>query len=378
MNILHSNENSSLRSDNQSQKMKALAPQRAIKKASAPARSVLGERTNMNNKELEKSKKNLPKMVKQSTEISVKKELTEANSLNKVVNGFEELTFGVENIDRLDFGNPQLCPEYANDIYQYMLSLEYENPVCKDYMSGGSLKPKMRSILVDWLAQVHQRFDLMQETLYLTVAILDLYLQKKSVAKSKLQLTGVSAMHIAAKYEEMYAPELADYVYISDNSVTTKDIITTESDILKTIDFKLGRPLPLHFLRRNSKAGNVEPSHHFLAKYLLELSIVDYNMVHVLPSKIAAAALCLSLKLIDDQPWNSTLKHYSRYSEESLRDVICHLAKNLLTGPENCYQKVIVKKFSSAKMLKIAEHSNLTLKREYLKKLCEEADEHSL
>lgn len=168
-------------------------------------------------------------MVKQSTEISVKKELTEANSLNKVVNGFEELTFGVENIDRLDFGNPQLCPEYANDIYQYMLSLEYENPVCKDYMSGGSLKPKMRSILVDWLAQVHQRFDLMQETLYLTVAILDLYLQvfllcafvcfkiklmyfcqqKKSVAKSKLQLTGVSAMHIAAKYEEMYAPEVS-------------------------------------------------------------------------------------------------------------------------------------------------------------------------
>ena len=64
-------------------------------------------------------------------------------------------------------------------------------------------------------------------------------------------------MLIASKYEEMYAPEIADFVYITDNAYTKSDIRKMECIILKTLDFQLGRPLPLHFLRRNSKAGDV-------------------------------------------------------------------------------------------------------------------------
>ena len=61
--------------------------------------------------------------------------------------------------------------------------------------------------------------------------------------------------------------------------------------------FDLGRPLPLHFLRRNSKAGNVDALTHTLAKYAMELTLVDYKMAHIKPSVIAAAALALSLKV---------------------------------------------------------------------------------
>ena len=75
-------------------------------------------------------------------------------------------------------------------------------------------------------------------------------------------------MLIASKYEEMYAPEIADFVYITDNAYSKADIRRMECLILKTLDFNLGRPLPLHFLRRNSKAGEVSTliaclySHH--------------------------------------------------------------------------------------------------------------------
>ena len=82
-------------------------------------------------------------------------------------------------------------------------------------------------------------------------------LQLQSVSRSKLQLVGVTAMLIASKYEEMYAPEIADFVYITDNAYSKADIRRMECLILKTLDFNLGRPLPLHFLRRNSKAGEV-------------------------------------------------------------------------------------------------------------------------
>ena len=84
---------------------------------------------------------------------------------------------GVEDIDAKDNGNPQLCVEFVNDIYHYMLHLESVYSIQPQYLKNSNLKSKMRSILVDWLIQVHHRFQLLQETLYLTIALLDRFLQ---------------------------------------------------------------------------------------------------------------------------------------------------------------------------------------------------------
>merc|ERR1719191_672474 len=163
--------------------------------------------------------------------------------------------------------------------------------------------PKMRSVLVDWLIGVHLQFHLLQETLYTTVAIIDRYLQvevgRGSVSRAKLQLVGVAAMLVAAKYEEIYAPEVKDFVYITDRAYTERDILKMEIRILATLKFDLGRPLPLHFLRRASKAGGVEAATHTLAKYIMELSLGSYSMVSVSPSKLSAGALALSMRLLD-------------------------------------------------------------------------------
>ena len=82
-------------------------------------------------------------------------------------------------------------------------------------------------------------------------------LKEKAVSRNRLQLVGVTAMLVASKYEEMYAPEIGDFEYITDNAYQKSDIRKMECLILKTLEFNLGRPLPLHFLRRNSKAGEV-------------------------------------------------------------------------------------------------------------------------
>jgi len=266
---------------------------------------------------------------------------------------------GVEDIDAKDVNNPQLCAEFVNDIYQYMLHLESVYSIRPQYLKDSSLKSKMRSILVDWLIQVHHRFQLLQETLYLTIAVLDRFLQISEVPRAKLQLAGVTAMLIASKYEEMYAPEVSDFEYITDKAFTTSQILSMEVLMLKTLDFNLGRPLPIHFLRRDSKAAQVDAEHHNLAKYLLELALVDYDMCHVPPSKVAAAALYLSMQIIKKIEWTETCEHYSRYSATVLKPVVSHLAKNLATASTNSYSMAIYAKYGSSKFMRISKNAKL-------------------
>ena len=83
----------------------------------------------------------------------------------------------------------------------------------------------MRSILIDWLIEVHLKFKLLTETLFVTVAIIDRFLERQNVTKAKLQLVGVTALLIASKYEEIYPPEMKDFVFITDKAYTKQDVI---------------------------------------------------------------------------------------------------------------------------------------------------------
>lgn len=82
------------------------------------------------------------------------------------------------------------------------------------------INDKMRAILVDWLIEVHLKFKLQAETLFITINIIDRFLEKQKVGKSRLQLVGVTALLIACKYEEIYPPEMKDFVYITDRAYT--------------------------------------------------------------------------------------------------------------------------------------------------------------
>ena len=118
--------------------------------------------------------------------------------------------------------------------------------------------------------------------------------------KKMLQLVGVTAMFIASKYEEMYPPEIGDFAFVTNNTYTKHQIRQMEMKILRVLNFSLGHPLPLHFLRRASKIGEVDVEQHILAKYLMELTMLEYDMVHFPPSQIASGAFCLALKILDN------------------------------------------------------------------------------
>jgi cyclin B len=88
------------------------------------------------------------------------------------------------------------------------------------------INDNMRQILVDWLVEVHLKFKMKDETLYICVNLLDRYLSQTLVQRSKLQLVGITCLMIAAKYEEIYPPIITDYVYISDNTYSKQELLS--------------------------------------------------------------------------------------------------------------------------------------------------------
>ncbi|XP_043960494.1 G2/mitotic-specific cyclin-B2 [Gambusia affinis] len=268
---------------------------------------------------------------------------------------FSETLLPVPDVDEQDAAEPQLCSHYVKDIYAYLQSLEVQQAIRADYLKGSEVTAAMRAILVDWLIQVHSRFQLLQETLYLTVAVLDRFLQVQPVSRRKLQLVGVAAMLVACKYEEMFCPEVGDFAYITDDAFSKAQILEMEQLVLRKLGFQLGRPLPLHFLRRASKVANTDLEKHTLAKYLMELTLLDYQMVHLRPSEVAAASLCLSQLLVDGLSWSPMQQHYSSYDEAHLQPIMQQLAKNVVLVNEGRTKfQAVRKKYSSSKLMKIS------------------------
>lgn len=187
----------------------------------------------------------------------------------------------LSDVDVVDGRNPQQVADFAEDILKSCLSVERQTQPASDYMAKTQkdIHEKMRSILIDWLVDVHYKFKLVPETLYLTVNLIDRYLEKKEVSRQNLQLVGVTAMLIASKFEEIYAPIVKDFVYITDNAYTKDEILLMEMQMLHTLDFEVNFTSAFRFLERFAKVAKVDSILLHLSRYFLELSLVNYHML---------------------------------------------------------------------------------------------------
>jgi G2/mitotic-specific cyclin 3/4 len=165
----------------------------------------------------------------------------------------------------------------------------------------------MRSVLMDWLIQVHHRFSLLPETLFLCVNYIDRFLSKKVVSLGKLQLVGATAIFVAAKYEEINCPSIGEIVYMVDGGYTADEILKAERFMLSMLQFELGWPGPMSFLRRISKADDYDLETRTLAKYFLEVTIMDERFVGSPPSFIAAAAHAFARLMLNKGDWVCSL-----------------------------------------------------------------------
>lgn len=173
-----------------------------------------------------------------------------------------------------------------------------------DYMSMQSeIQWSMRAILMDWLIQVHARFGLLPETMFLTVNYIDRFLSCKVVSLQKLQLVGATALFLAAKYEEVNCPSVHEIVYMVDGGYSAEEILKAERFMLSMLQFELGWPGPMSFLRRVSKADDYDIETRTLAKYFLEVTIMDERFVGSPPSFLAAGSHCLARHMLGKGDW---------------------------------------------------------------------------
>ena len=208
--------------------------------------------------------------------------------------------------------NPLMCAEYIDDIYTYLKSIENQNLPNGNYMKEiqQDINPRMRDILYDWLIEVHLKFKLLPETLFLTFNIIDRYLSKETIHRKYLQLLGVTAMFIACKYEEIYPPEIKDFIYMTDNSYTKDEMIKMENNILKSLEFNVTNPSPLRFLEILKQYLKLPEKTFIYCQFLLELSVINYNMIKYNPCILAACSIYLE-HMLQERKNDNIWKDYS-------------------------------------------------------------------
>ena len=205
----------------------------------------------------------------------------------------------------------------------------------------------MRSILVDWLVEVHLKFKLVPETLYLCVNIIDRYLAQTSVTRPKLQLVGVTALLIASKYEEIYPPELRDLVYICDRAYSKTEILGMEETILKQLQYNITIPSAHAFLVRYLKAAHADKKMVQLSCYVLDGTLQSYSLCNYLPSQLAAAAVFIARRAAGRNSWSPTLLKYADYCEEDIVEVAREVLKE--KGSEKGELRAVNKKYTSSR-----------------------------
>lgn len=215
---------------------------------------------------------------------------------------------GVDDLDAEDAEDPLMVSEYVHEIFDYLREIEQETMANKDYMDNQpDLEWKMRGILVDWLLEVHTRFRLLPETLFLAVNIIDRFLSTKIVQLDRLQLVGVTAMFIASKYEEVLSPHVQNFRHVADDGFTEEEILSAERFVLQALNYDLRYPNPMNFLRRISKADSYDVQTRTVGKYLLEISCLDHRFLEYPPSQVSAAAMYLARLVLDSGDWVSAM-----------------------------------------------------------------------
>ncbi|KAL7925324.1 cyclin-like protein [Trichoderma austrokoningii] len=262
-----------------------------------------------------------------------------------------EHTITREEVDE-ELWDVSMVAEYGEEIFEYLRELEIKMLPNPHYMEMQTeIHWSMRTVLMDWLVQVHHRFNLLPETLFLTVNYIDRFLSSKIVSIGKLQLVGATAILVASKYEEINCPSLEEIVYMVDGGYTGDDILKAERFMLSMLGFELGWPGPMSFLRRVSKADDYDIDTRTLAKYFLELTIMDERFVASPPSFLAAGAHCLSRLILNKGEWTKRHVHYSGYTWSQLKPLVTMLiecCENPLKHHAAVYEKYREKRFKEA------------------------------
>jgi len=302
-------------------------------------------------------------MIDENTNPNIIINKTQANiNTNSIINNSindEDVEMKIENnnlniYDIPENLHPQNVDEYFDDICEELLKYEKKYLVDPQYMSNQSdINYRMRAILVDWLIDVHLKYKLVPQTMYIAVNLIDRYLEKNETNRAKLQLVGVTAMFIACKYEEIYPPELKDFVYITDGAYVKSDVLKMENKMLASLNFDVTFPTQWNLFEIFRRKLDLDEKTFKLAWFLMELCLINYKTLKFKMSEIAASAILIATKTTKVYRNNWFCKSIG-IEEKELEECCKEIYDFYLYNSTHNLQ-AIRKKFSSSKYDEVAK-----------------------
>jgi len=252
--------------------------------------------------------------------------------------------------DRAKRHIPFHCTEVVCEVVDMFYTREKQLTRDPNYMSSQTeVNEKMRTILIDWLVDVHLKFKLHEETFFLAVDLVDRYLTVARVSRSQLQLVGITCMLLAAKYEEIWPPEVSECIHVSANTYTRDEILKMERAIAAALSFKLTQPTPFPMLARLLEVTEADEMTRHAAFFFLEHAVLNYKHLQFLPSELAHASLYLAnVMLRKPDPWSYTCQYYSRAKADDFKPCARAILDFAALITNSKYQ-AIRRKYSSTK-----------------------------
>ena len=287
------------------------------------------------------------------------------NQINSTINLNEDndIEMKIENISyheikpkkekKIDVQN---ADEYFEDICQELFSNEDKYLVDPKYMSNQSdINHRMRAILIDWLIDVHLKYKLVPQTMYIAVNLIDRYLEKNETNRAKLQLVGVTAMFIACKYEEIYPPDLKDFVYITDGAYVKQDVLDMEYKMLKSLEFNITFPTQWSIFEIYKKKLDLDDKTFKLAWFLMELCLIDYKILKFKMSYIAASAILIAIKTLGiyRSDFSSVIGIEENQLEECCKEIYNYYVYNSTHNLQAIRKKFAMTRYNEVSKIKL-------------------------
>ncbi|KAF1777297.1 Cyclin-like [Phytophthora cactorum] len=246
-------------------------------------------------------------------------------------------------------------PEHVELFHAYLRQTELDSWKEIKYLSRQkTLRPAHRSMLVDWLIEVVDVFEMCLRTAFLAVNYTDRYLDIVMVKKTQFQLLGATCLHVASKCEDVSYIGVEDLAMCADNVYTSVEVLEMEEKLLNTLNFTLSVPTALDFLNIYERMiPPIQKKTSMLAHYLLELALQEYQFLKYLPSVVAACCLSMAMYTMDGFPMTKELVDACQYNWLDLKECMGELQTLYSNSPSNNLA-VIKKRYSKAERCQVA------------------------
>jgi hypothetical protein len=237
--------------------------------------------------------------------------------------------------------------EFDLEVYSFMRGRELERrPVAHYFKNQTKITPEMRTVIIDWLIDVHKSLKMHTDTLFTAVELLDLFLSKVDFDKAKLQLLSCTALLIAGKSEEQHPASARKFVYVSNKTFTVLDMARMESELFLCLDCQVNVVHSSQFLKRFLRLIDTTTKITMLAHFINEISLLDEASIEMCPSQRAAAVLCLAMTLeLGAGQWTADLVRDTGYTVAELEPTVKALLGFVRRFQRSKYQ-AITKKYS--------------------------------